>query len=171
MSAEPTSARPPFVLVHGGRHGGWCWKHVATALRQAGHTVHTPTLTGLGERSHLLDQTIGLGHHVQDIVATFEFEDIHDAVLVAHSYGGMVVAGALEQIGDRVRRVVYLDAHLPGPGSPPSTSSAPTAPPTIWRTPRTTGKAGTSHRPTPPATASPTRTTPHGSTAASRPSR
>ncbi|MFB7992297.1 alpha/beta fold hydrolase [Streptomyces sp. NPDC056002] len=116
MSAEPASARPPFVLVHGGRHGGWCWKHVATALRQAGHTVYTPTLTGLGERAHLLDQTIGLNHHVQDLVSTFEFEDIQDAMLVAHSYGGMVVSGALEHIADRVRRVVYLDAHLPRSG-------------------------------------------------------
>ncbi|WP_446046553.1 alpha/beta fold hydrolase [Streptomyces olivaceus] len=116
MSAEPTSPRPPFVLVHGGRHGGWCWKYVAAALRQAGHMVHTPTLTGLGERSHLLDQQVGLGHHVQDLVLTFEFEDIHDAVLVAHSYGGMVVSGAMEHVADRVRQVVYLDAHLPRTG-------------------------------------------------------
>ena len=78
--------------------------------------VHTPTLTGLGERAHLLNQTIGLDHHVQDLVAIFECEDIQDAVLVAHSYGGMVVSGALEHIADRVRRVVYLDAHLPRSG-------------------------------------------------------
>ncbi|MFD6279491.1 alpha/beta fold hydrolase [Streptomyces sp. NPDC060209] len=116
MSAAPTSARPPFVLVHGGRHGGWCWKHVASALRQAGHMVHTPTLTGLGERAHLLDQAIGLNHHVQDVVGVFEFEDVQDAVLVAHSYGGMVVSGAMEHIAQRVRRVVYLDAHLPRSG-------------------------------------------------------
>ncbi|MFC9454381.1 alpha/beta fold hydrolase [Streptomyces sp. NPDC056983] len=116
MSAELTSATPPFVLVHGGRHGGWCWKHVAHSLQQAGHTVYTPTLTGLGERAHLLSQAIGLKHHVQDLVATFEFEDIQDAILVAHSYGGMVASGALEHVADRVRRLVFLDAHLPRTG-------------------------------------------------------
>lgn len=106
----------PFVLLHGGRHGGWCWKHVAAALRQKGLVVHTPTLTGLGERSHLLNPGIGLDVHVQDLVATFEFEDIEDAVLVAHSYGGMVACGAMERIADRVRRIVFLDAHLPRTG-------------------------------------------------------
>ncbi|MFB4426339.1 alpha/beta fold hydrolase [Streptomyces sp. QL37] len=116
MSTNPASARPPFVLLHGGRHGGWCWKNVASALRRAGLEVHTPTLTGLGERSHLLGPGIGLDVHVQDLVALFEFEDIEDAVLVAHSYGGIVASGAMERIADRVRRIVYLDAHLPRTG-------------------------------------------------------
>lgn len=116
MSAAPISTRPPFVLLHGGRHGGWCWKRVASALRNAGHEVYTPTLTGLGERSHLLNRAIGLDDHVQDLVAVFEFEDIQDAVLVAHSYGGVVASGAMERIADRVRRIVYLDAHLPHTG-------------------------------------------------------
>ncbi|AQU70141.1 alpha/beta fold hydrolase [Streptomyces niveus] len=116
MSAAPISPPPPFVLLHGGRHGGWCWKRVAAVLRQAGHVVYTPTLTGLGERSHLLSRDIGLDIHVQDLVATFEFEDIEDAVLVAHSYGGMVASGAMERIADRVRRIVFLDAHFPRTG-------------------------------------------------------
>jgi pimeloyl-ACP methyl ester carboxylesterase len=116
MSAAPTPARPPFVLLHGGRHGGWCWKHVAAALRHEGHAVYTPTLTGLGERAHLLSPSIGLDTHVQDLVATFEFEDIQDTVLVAHSYGGMVASGAMERIADRVRSLVLFDAHLPRTG-------------------------------------------------------
>ena len=111
--ANPDSASPPFVLLHGGRHGGWCWKHVASALRQKGLVVHTPTLTGLGERSHLLAPDIGLDVHVQDLVAGFEFENIKDAILVAHSYGGIVASGAMDRIADRVRRIVFLDAHLP----------------------------------------------------------
>ncbi|MFJ8026882.1 alpha/beta fold hydrolase [Streptomyces sp. NPDC096311] len=116
MSAAPIKERPPFVLLHGGRHGGWCWKRVASALRQEGHVVYTPTLTGLGERAHLLHPGIGLDTHVQDLVSTFEFEDIKDAVLVAHSYGGMVASGAMERIADRVRGIVFLDAHLPRTG-------------------------------------------------------
>ena len=113
-TSEPvTTAACPFVLVHGGRHGGWCWTRVARLLRAAGHDVYVPTLTGLGERSHLLAADIGLATHVQDVVAVFEFEEIADAVLVAHSYGGAVVAGAMEEIADRVRKVIFLDAFMP----------------------------------------------------------
>lgn len=114
MTAQP--ARPPFVLVHGGRHGGWCWARVAPFLREAGHVVYTPTLTGLGERAHLLRPEIGLATHVQDLVAVFEFEEITDAVLVGHSYGGVPIAGAMEQIADRVRRLVFVDALVPRSG-------------------------------------------------------
>ena len=106
----------PFVLVHGGRHGGWAWRDVAARLRGLGHDVYTPTLTGLGERSHLLRPDIGLETHVDDVVGVFDFEDLRDAVLVAHSYGGMPVAGAMQRVADRVRTVVWLDAHKPQTG-------------------------------------------------------
>ncbi len=106
----------PFVLVHGGRHGGWCWRRVATRLRDAGHEVYAPTLTGSGERAHLLTPQVGLDTHVRDLVAIFEYEDITGAVLVAHSYGGMVACGAMEKVADRVRSLVLLDAHLPRKG-------------------------------------------------------
>jgi pimeloyl-ACP methyl ester carboxylesterase len=110
------NARPPLVLVHGGRHGGWCWARLSPLLREAGHDVYTPTLTGLGERAHLLRPDIGLEIHIQDLVSVFEFEDIADAVLVGHSYAGLVVTGAMEQIADRVRSVVFLDALVPRSG-------------------------------------------------------
>lgn len=110
------SASAPFVLVHGGRHGGWCWGRVAPLLREAGHDVYTPTLTGLGERAHLLRPEIGLETHIRDVVAVFEFEDVTDAVLVGHSYGGFPIAGAMEQIPDRVRGVVFIDALVPRSG-------------------------------------------------------
>jgi pimeloyl-ACP methyl ester carboxylesterase len=105
-----------FVLLHGGRHGGWCWKRVAPRLRGEDHEVFTPTLTGLGDRSHLLHPGVGLSTHVEDLVALFEYEDIRDAVLVAHSYGGVVANGAMEEIADRVRYLVYVDAQLPRSG-------------------------------------------------------
>lgn len=106
------SELPPFVLLHGGRHGGWCWARVSPLLRDAGHDVYTPTLTGLGERAHLLSPDIGLSTHIQDLVNVFEFEDIEDAILVAHSYGGVVASGAMELIHHRVRSLVFLDALL-----------------------------------------------------------
>jgi pimeloyl-ACP methyl ester carboxylesterase len=103
----------PFVLLHGGRHGGWCWQRVATRLRAAGHDVYTPTFTGLGERSHLLRPDIGLSTHVDDVIGVFDFEDLTDAVVVAHSYAGMVAMAAMDILGDRVRSLVFLDANMP----------------------------------------------------------
>jgi pimeloyl-ACP methyl ester carboxylesterase len=102
-----------FVLVHGAWHGGWCFKRVARLLRQAGHEVYTPTLTGLGERAHLMNRTIDLGTHVQDIVGVFRFEELSDVVLCGHSYGGMVISGVAEQIAAKIRSLVYLDAFVP----------------------------------------------------------
>jgi pimeloyl-ACP methyl ester carboxylesterase len=105
-----------FVLVHGAWHGGWCYKRVARLLRQAGHEVYTPTLTGLGERAHLMSRTIDLGTHVQDIVGVINCEELSDVVLCGHSYGGMVIAGVVEQIAAKIRSLVYLDAFVPENG-------------------------------------------------------
>jgi pimeloyl-ACP methyl ester carboxylesterase len=105
-----------FVLVHGGGHGGWCWRDLAPLLRDAGHDVVTPTLTGLGERSHLLSASVDLDTHVTDVVHVLEFEDLRDVVLVGHSYGGIVVLGAADRIPGRVGRLVFLDAVAPADG-------------------------------------------------------
>lgn len=80
-----------FVLVHGAWHGGWWWRFIAPALRRAGHDVYTPSLTGLGDRAHLARPGIDLERHVQNAIALLEMEDLHEIVLVGHSYGGMVV--------------------------------------------------------------------------------
>ena len=102
-----------YVLVHGGGHGGWCYQRVARLLRTAGHEVYTPTLTGLGERSNLLSPRIDLDLHIRDVVAVLHYEDLHDVVLVGHSYGGMVITGVADRAADRVGRLVYLDAANP----------------------------------------------------------
>lgn len=104
------------VLVHGAWHGGWCWRRVLPGLRAAGHAVHALTLTGLGERAHLLSPRIDLATHVQDVVALIEAEELDDVVLVGHSYAGMVITGATDRLPDRIGRLVYLDAVLPEPG-------------------------------------------------------
>jgi len=110
------AARKTFVLVHGAWHGGWCWRRVADRLEVKGHTVFTPTLTGLADRSHLLSKDIVLDTHIADIVNLFKWENITDACLVPHSYGGWPCSGALEQIGDRVSSIVWLDAFKPEDG-------------------------------------------------------
>ena len=102
-----------YVLVHGGAHGGWCYGPVARILRSAGHEVHAPTLTGLGDRSHLLRPGIDLDTHIADIVAVLGYEDLRDVILVGHSYGGMVITGVADRAPDRVGHLVYLDAATP----------------------------------------------------------
>jgi pimeloyl-ACP methyl ester carboxylesterase len=115
-AASQGREKPAFVLVHGAWHGGWCWKKVAPLLRAAGHDVFTPTLTGLGERVHLLASEIDLATHVDDVLGVLEYEDLTNVVLVGHSYGGMVISGVAERAGSRLARLVYLDAFLPENG-------------------------------------------------------
>jgi len=105
-----------YVLVHGGGHGGWCYQRVARMLQSAGHAVHAPTLTGLGERSHLVGPEVDLDLHIRDITAVLHFEDLREVILVGHSYGGMVITGAADRAADRVGRLVYLDAANPAGG-------------------------------------------------------
>ena len=102
-----------FVLVHGGGHGGWCYQKVARLLRDAGHDAYTPTLTGLGERSHLLHPDIDLDTHITDVVNVLVYEGLHDAFVVGHSYGGMVITGVGDRAADRIAGLVYLDAANP----------------------------------------------------------
>lgn len=105
-----------FVLVHGAFHGGWCWQRLTPYLQAAGHVVYTPTLTGLGERSHLLSPTINLTCHIQDVINLILYEDLDDVILVGHSYAGMVISGVADQCAARIARLVYLDAFVPENG-------------------------------------------------------
>lgn len=105
-----------FVLLHGGGMGGWTWKYVRELLESRGHKVYTPTFTGFGEREHLIGRNVGNATHVQDIVNVFKYEDLHDVVLVAHSYAGTVAPGVIAEVGDRIASVIYLDAIVPHSG-------------------------------------------------------
>lgn len=102
-----------YVLVHGGGHGGWCYQRVAWLLRAAGHEVYAPTMTGVGERSHLVGPNVDLDLHIRDITAVLHYEDLRDVILVGHSYGGMVITGVADRAADRVGKLVYLDAANP----------------------------------------------------------
>jgi pimeloyl-ACP methyl ester carboxylesterase len=105
-----------FVLVHGAWMGGWCYTKTARLMRAQGHDVFVVTLTGLGDRAHLSHPGITLSTHIQDVVSVFEYEDLRDVVLVGHSYGGMVIAGASARVAERISNLVYLDAFLPADG-------------------------------------------------------
>lgn len=109
-----------FVLVHGAWHGAWCWSRVLPILRTDGHTASAVTLTGVGERAHLLSREITLQTHINDVVNLIEAEELQDVVLVGHSYAGMVVTEAADRLvatqPNRLRHLVYLDASVPKPG-------------------------------------------------------
>lgn len=102
-----------FVLVHGAWHGGWGWVRLADMLRAQGHTVFAPTLTGLGERSHLLSPDINASLHITDVVNLIRYERLSDIVLVGHSYGGCVISGVAEIVPDKIASIVFLDAFIP----------------------------------------------------------
>jgi pimeloyl-ACP methyl ester carboxylesterase len=105
-----------FVVVHGATAGGWEWKRTGQFLTEDGHTVYRVTLTGLGERMHLNSPDVDLQTHINDVVNTILFEDLHDVVLTGHSYGGMVITGVMDRIPERIRHVVFLDAAVPDDG-------------------------------------------------------
>lgn len=105
-----------FVIVHGAWAGGWAWMRVVDRLNARGHRVFAPTLSGLGERSHLDPVSINLTTHIDDVVNEVRWKDLDDFVLVGHSYGGFVITGVAEKIARRIRSIVYVDAFIPGDG-------------------------------------------------------
>ena len=113
------------MLVHGAWHGGWCWRRVSGILAAGGHRVYAPTLTGLGERSHLLDPKVGLATHIADIVNVLKWEDLNDIVLVGHSYGGIIISGVAEQMGPVIGSMVFLDAFVPENGDSLASLASP----------------------------------------------
>ncbi len=118
---HPVKTPAPIVLVHGAWGGAWIWRRVLAPLRAAGHDVHAVTLMGVGDRAHLRHPGINLASHVDDVVNLIDAEELHeDVVLVGHSYGGMPITGAADQLLKRnpraLRHLVYVDAMVPLPG-------------------------------------------------------
>jgi pimeloyl-ACP methyl ester carboxylesterase len=105
-----------FLVVHGAWSGGWAWKKMRTLLREGGHEIFTPSLTGIGERAHLANGDIDLDTHIADILGVLQFEDLTDVTLIGHSYGGMVATGVADRAAQRISRVAYLDAFVPRNG-------------------------------------------------------
>lgn len=119
---------PQYVLIHGAWQGAWCWVRVLPLLRAAGHVAHAVTLTGVGDRAHLLAANIRLAVHVQDVMNLITCEEMDDVILVGHSYAGMVITGVADAMLQQKRRVlrhlVYLDAIAPHPGESWSSQQA-----------------------------------------------
>mgnify|MGYP001218859275 FL=1 len=113
-----------FVLVHGAWHGAWCWRHVTEALIRAGHRAHAVTLTGLGERAHLMSPAITLETHIADVIGVIEAEEMTDVVLAVHSYAGMLGTAVADRMPQRLSHLVYVDAVVPKPGESWSSTHA-----------------------------------------------
>ncbi|MEU5764132.1 alpha/beta fold hydrolase [Nocardia sp. NPDC047648] len=105
-----------FLLVHGAWHSGRCWQRVVPLLESAGHQVHAPSLTGYGDKAHLLGPDVGLDTHVADVIELIKDKDLTNVVLVGHSYAGLVISAAANEIPDRIAHLVYLDAMVPEDG-------------------------------------------------------
>ncbi len=116
---RPFQTVPPGIVIEPcriGHPGGWCWRAVVARLAAAGHRVFTPTLTGVGERHHLAGAHVDLTTHSLDLANLIEWEELRDAVLVCHSYGGMPATGAADRLAGRLAALVYLDAFTPSDG-------------------------------------------------------
>ncbi|GAA2997213.1 alpha/beta hydrolase [Streptomyces drozdowiczii] len=130
-----------YVLVHGAMHGGWCWRFVRDLLARAGHRVYAPSLTGQGERRHLLGPDVGVAAHVQDVAGLLHYEDLRDVHLVLHSYAGVLAGPVAERAADRLASVALLGAFVVRPGEclldvePPETAAR-------YRASAATGGAG-----------------------------
>lgn len=109
MSTPSTSQRH-YVLAHGSWHGGWCWRPVAAILRAAGHHVYTPSFTGLGDRAHLLSESVTLETFIEDLIQVIESEELEDVILVGHSFAGVPISGVADRIPERLSHLVYFDA-------------------------------------------------------------
>ena len=119
QDASPAAAeggRATFVLVPGQWTGAFIWHTVAPLLRAAGHDVYAITCTGLGDRVHLASPAIDLDTYITDVVNVLEYEDLHDVILVGHSFGGMIITGVAERVPERLAQLVYLDASVPADG-------------------------------------------------------
>jgi len=116
--AQKKQTRPQtvYVIVHGAWGGSWAFKKVDSLITAQGNLVYRPSLTGQGERVHLATTDVGLSTHIDDVVNMILFEDLHDIILIGHSYGGMVITGVADRVPDRIRRLIYLDALLPVDG-------------------------------------------------------
>jgi pimeloyl-ACP methyl ester carboxylesterase len=146
-TARAQDGRKTFVLVHGSSAGGWCYRRVADLLEKAGHKVYAPTLTGLGERSHLMSGLITLDTHIEDVVNVIRWENLEDFVLVGHSYGGWIVSGVAERFQGKISSIVFLDAFMPENGQRVLDTNSPRSRAEIEQAQR---KAEVS-RPAPPA--------------------
>ena len=111
--------KPHFLLIHGAWHGGWVWNEISEILNYQGYSVSTPTLTGLGEKKHLLSSKITIDTFIEDVVNHIIFENLNNIILVGHSFAGSVISGVADRLKDRIQKLIYFDAMILKDGQKP----------------------------------------------------
>ena len=111
--------KPHFLLIHGAWHGGWVWNEISEILNYQGYSVSTPTLTGLGEKKHLLTSKITIDTFIEDVVNHIIFENLNNIILVGHSFAGSVISGVADKLKDRIQKLIYFDAVILKDGQKP----------------------------------------------------
>ena len=111
--------KPHFLLIHGAWHGGWVWNEISEILNYQGYGVSTPTLTGLGEKKHLLSSKITIDTFIEDVVNHIIFENLNNIILVGHSFAGSVISGVADKLKDRIQKLIYFDAVILKDGQKP----------------------------------------------------
>ena len=111
--------KPHFLLIHGAWHGGWVWNEISEILNYQGYSVSTPTLTGLGEKKHLLSSKITIDTFIEDVVNHIIFENLNNIILVGHSFAGSVISGVADKLKDRIQKLIYFDAVILKDGQKP----------------------------------------------------
>ena len=111
--------KPHFLLIHGAWHGGWVWNEISDILRYQRYSVSTPTLTGLGEKKHLLSSKITIETFIEDVVNHIVFENLNNIILVGHSFAGSVISGVADRLKDRIKKLIYFDAMILKDGQKP----------------------------------------------------
>ena len=104
--------KPHFLLIHGAWHGGWVWNEISEILRYQRYSVSNPTLTGLGEKKHLLSSKITIETFIEDVVNHIIFENLNNIILVGHSFAGNVISGVADRLKDRIQKLIYFDAMI-----------------------------------------------------------
>ena len=104
--------KPHFLLIHGAWHGGWVWNEISEILRYQRYSVSAPTLTGLGEKKHLLSSKITIETFIEDVVNHIVFENLNNIILVGHSFAGSVISGVADRLKDRIKKLIYFDAMI-----------------------------------------------------------
>ncbi len=111
--------KPHFLLIHGAWHGGWVWNEISEILNYQGYGVSTPTLTGLGEKKHLLSSKITIDTFIEDVVNHIIFENLNNIILVGHSFAGSIISGVADKLKDRIQKLIYFDAVILKNGQKP----------------------------------------------------
>jgi pimeloyl-ACP methyl ester carboxylesterase len=106
--------KPPIVLVHGAFENAQVWGHVTAKLQADGYKVVAVDLPGRPGAPAAPDK-VSLDLYRDTVVAALN-KFHRPAVVVGHSFGGIVIADAAEAAPKKIKTLVFVAAYLPQDG-------------------------------------------------------